>query len=129
MTPSSAAAAVVQRQLDAYNAGDLEGWLATYAPDAEQFVLYGERLAAGHEQIRKRMVARFTEPVLHAELVSRTVMGQYVVDQEVVSRSFPEGAGTVELLCIYEVIDGLIQRASFASGTQRIVQPRGEDAD
>lgn len=28
---------VVQRQLDAYNAKNLEAWLSTYAPDAKQF--------------------------------------------------------------------------------------------
>lgn len=28
---------VVQRQLDAYNAKNLDAWLATYAPDARQF--------------------------------------------------------------------------------------------
>jgi hypothetical protein len=129
MTPSSLPATVVQRQLDAYNARDLDGWLATYSPDAEQFVLYGERLAAGHAQIRARMADRFAEPDFHAELVSRTVMGKHVIDEEIVSRTFPEGAGTVELLCIYEVVDGLIQRAAFAFGTQRIVSPRTEDAD
>jgi len=30
---------VIQRQLDAYNAHDLEAWLATYAEDAQQFEL------------------------------------------------------------------------------------------
>lgn len=41
---------VVQRQLDAYNAKDVSTWLSTYAPDAEQFNLHGERLARGHEE-------------------------------------------------------------------------------
>jgi len=113
----SEAEAVVQRQFDAYNAKDVEGWLATYAPDAEQFELHGARLARGHDEIRARIAARFQEPDLHAELLKRVVMGPIVVDHERVTRNYPEGKGTVELLCIYEVRDGRIQRASFAFGT------------
>jgi putative hydrolase of HD superfamily len=112
----SDAEAVVQRQFDAYNAKDLDAWVATYAPDAEQYELHGSRLARGHAEIRARMAQRFTEPDLHAQLLGRTVMGAIVIDHERVTRNFPEGKGTVELLCIYEVGDGRIQRASFAFG-------------
>lgn len=114
---SSDAAAVVQRQLDAYNAKDMEAWLATYSPHAEQFLLHGERLAQGHEEIRARMLIRFAEPDLHAQLVSRLVMGHIVVDLEKITRNFPEGDGVVEMVCVYEVVDGLIVKASFAMGT------------
>ena len=109
---------VVQRQLEAYNARDLSAWLATYAPDAEQFELHGSRLAAGHAQMRERMATRFTEPDLHAELLSRVVMGSIVVDDERVPRNFPEGKGTIEMLCAYEVVNGLIAKASFAFGAK-----------
>jgi putative hydrolase of HD superfamily len=108
--------AVVQRQLEAYNRKDVDAWLATYAPDAEQFVLHGERLARGHDDMRRRIEVRFAEPGLHARLVSRTVMGSIVVDLEEVTRHFPEGPGTMTMLCIYEVVDGPIARASFAMG-------------
>ncbi|MET3651369.1 nuclear transport factor 2 family protein [Dyella japonica] len=108
--------AVVQRQLDAYNRKDLDAWLATYAPDAEQFMLHGERLAQGHEALRERMRMRFAEPDLHALLLSRTVMGSFVIDLEEVTRNFPEGKGRMEMLCIYEVAQGHIVKASFAMG-------------
>lgn len=104
---------IVQQQLDAYNARDLSGWLATYAPDARQFALHGGYLAQGHEQMSERMRGRFAEPDLFAHLVSRTVLGNVVVDLEVVTRNLPEGLGTVEMLCVYEVQDGLITQASF----------------
>lgn len=110
------AAAVVQSQLDAFNARDIDGLMATYAPDAEQFQLHGALLARGHEQMRPRYLARFEEPDLHARLVSRTVMDNLVVDLEIITRNFPEGLGTLEMLCIYEVGDGCIQKASFAPG-------------
>jgi len=112
--------AVVQAQLDAYNAKDLDALMATYAPNAQQFALHGALLAEGHEQIRPRYQARFVEPDLQARLLSRTVMGNIVTDLEIVTRNFPEGKGTVEMLCVYEVIDGRIERASFATGETRL---------
>jgi putative hydrolase of HD superfamily len=112
--------AVVQQQLDAYNAKDVDAWLATFAPDAEQFVLHGERLAGGHQQMRARMEPRFAEPGLHAKLLNRTLMGNVVVDLEIVTRNFPEGRGEIETLCIYEIADGLIKRASYAFGQPRL---------
>lgn len=110
------AEAVVQRQFEAYNARDLEAWLATYAPDAEQYALHGARLAAGHDEIRARMAVRFTEPDLHARLLARVVMGDVVVDHERVTRNFPEGRGHMEMLCVYEVAGGRIAKASFRLG-------------
>ncbi len=108
--------AVVQRQLDAYNARDLAGWLATHAADATQYEHPATLLARGHVDIRARMQARFGEPNLHARLISRSVMGKLVVDHQFVTRSFAAGPGTVELVCIYSVERGLIQSASFAPG-------------
>ena len=108
--------AVVQRQLDAYNAADLDAWIATYAQNATQYEHPATVLASGRVEIRARMQARFSEPTLHARLISRSVMGKVVVDHELVTRSFPAGPGTVELVCIYGVERGLIQTASFASG-------------
>jgi len=107
---------LVQRQLDAYNAKDVEAWLDTYSHDAEQFNLHGERLAQGHGELRTRILARFSEPDLHARLLSRTVLGNVVVDSEEITRNFPEGLGTIEMLCIYEVVSGRIAKASFALG-------------
>lgn len=123
MAPVLPPLAVVQAQLDAYNAKDIDALLATYAPDAEQYVLHGERLAQGHAQMRERFLARFAEPDLHARLLSRTVVGAMVVDSELITRNFAEGLGTLEMLCVYEVVGGSIQRASFASGAKRLGAP------
>ena len=113
--------AVVQAQLAAYNAKDLPALLATYAPDAEQYILHGELLAKGHAAIAERFRQRFTEPDLYARLLHRTVFGEFVVDVEAVTRNFPQGKGTVELLCVYQVVDGLIVKASFAFGPQQLL--------
>lgn len=114
-------AAVVQAQLDAYNAKDIDALMLTYAPDARQFVLHGALLAEGSDAIRPRYVARFAEPDLHARLLSRVVLGNFVTDLEVVTRNFPEGLGTVEMLCIYEVVEGRIRTASFATGVTTLI--------
>ena len=107
---------VVQRQLDAYNAKDLSAWLATYAKDAQQFEHPGKLLASGHAQIRARTEPRFAEPNLHAKLIKRVVMANVVIDHEDVTRTFPEGPGKFELVCIYQVINGLIRSAAFVFG-------------
>ena len=113
-------AVVVQAQLEAYNARDLDGLLATYARDAKQFEHPDKLLASGHAEIRERTTARFSEPNLHATLLQRSVMGTIVIDHEIVTRTFPEGAGRIELVCIYEVVDGKIQTASFIFGAKSL---------
>ncbi len=112
--------AVVQAQLDAYNAKDIDALLQTYAADAEQFTLHGELLAHGHDALRARYLTRFAEPDLHAKLLSRIVIGNVVTDAELITRNFPEGPGTLEMLCVYEVVNGRIQKASFALGDKTL---------
>lgn len=107
---------VVQRQLDAYNAHDVDALLATYAEDVQQFEFPGTLLCNGASQLRERMTARLSDPLLHARLINRVVMGNTVIDHEEVTRSFPEGPGKIELVAIYEVRDGKITAARFISG-------------
>ena len=121
MNTSNSPEAVVQRQLDAYNARDLDALLATYAPDARQYALPATLLATGHAEMRPRFAARFQEPDLHARLLQRAVMGNIVIDHEEVSRTFPEGPGRVDLVAIYEVVDGLIRSQTVQVSNQRLV--------
>ena len=113
---------VVQQQLDAYNAHDLDAWLATYAADACQYQYPATLLARGHAEIRQRAIARFAEPDLHARLLRRQVLGQVVIDHEMVRRNFAEGPGQIELLCLYTVEEGKISSASFVSGPVQLDQ-------
>ena len=57
-----------------------------------------------------------------AQLVSRTVMDNIVIDHEFVTRTFSDGPEAVEMICIYEVNAGLIVKATFAIGQAR---PKG----
>lgn len=120
MTPSNDPAAVVQRQLDAFNARDLDALLATYAADAEMVEHPSKLLARGAAAFRERYTARFQEPNLWATLLSRTVLGAVVVDHEEVRRTFPEGAGKIRLLMIYEVQQGRIVKAWSIAGEKTL---------
>lgn len=51
------------------------------------------------------------------------VMGNIVIDQEVVTRTFPEGTGRIELIATYQVHEGRIAKAWFMFG------PKTLDAD
>jgi len=77
-------------------------------------------LASGSAELRERFTARFQEPNLHATLLQRIVMGHIVVDHEKVSRTFPEGPGTIELVMIYEVKAGRIAQAWNLAGAKTI---------
>ncbi|MBI5503040.1 MAG: amidohydrolase family protein [Deltaproteobacteria bacterium] len=100
---------VVQEQLDAYNARDLERFVATYAPDAVVLRLpAGEVLARGAEQLRETYGKLFSRnPGLRATAVQRTVEGPWVVDHELVvgiaDRPY------LHAVAIYRVERGLIR--------------------
>jgi hypothetical protein len=110
--------AVVQRQLDAYNTRDLKALLAIYAGDAELFEHPAKLLAKGSAELSERFALRFQEPNLHAVLLNRIVQGNIVIDHENVTRTFPEGPGSIELVVIYEVKLGSITRAWTIAGAK-----------
>ena len=102
----------VQRQLDAYNARDLERFLAEYADDVQVFrpparepVLSGKQ-AFGEHYARNR----FSLPSLHARLVDRMVCGNKVIDHEDIT-GLPEGS--LAAFAVYEVVDGRIRTVWF----------------
>jgi len=73
----------VEEQLLAYNARDLERFVAAYATDV--VIEDGENkiLISGHGQMRESYGALFTTyPELHCEIISRIKAGKYVVDEE-----------------------------------------------
>jgi hypothetical protein len=70
--------------------------------------------------MRARFLGRIAEIDLHARLLSRTVMASIVVDFELITRNFSEGRGALEMLCVYEIADGRIHKASFATGEKTI---------
>lgn len=120
MTNTLSPEAVVQQQLDAYNARDLDAWVDTYADDGKQFEHPATLVASGKAEIKARATIRFQEPNLHAKLLNRTVMENIVIDHEEVTRTFLEGTGSIRLVAIYEVKNGKIQSGSFVFGEKRL---------
>lgn len=113
--PEDQPEAVVQRQLEAYNAGDIDAFLATYSPDIELFDFPGERRTQGLEPMRASYTDLFgNNPDLHCEIRSRTVRGRYVIDHEIITGvAGVAGGATFEAVAIYEVRGGRIRRVWF----------------
>ena len=103
---------IVQKQLDFYNANDLEGFASTYRDDVELLSLEDNSvILKGKEALREKYRMRFEVQKVHATLVNRMVLGNKVIDQESVS-GIKENE-QVKAIAIYEVVDGLIQRVWF----------------
>jgi len=94
---------LIQQQLDAYNSKNITAWLSCYHPDAVQLDFHGAVLARGHDEMQQRISLRFSEPDLHAKLLNRMVMGDWVIDHEMIQRNFPQGRGQVEMLWYTQV--------------------------
>jgi len=106
------AEAIVQRQLDAYNAQDLTGFTACYAEDVVIADFNGPVTQTGRAELEARYAAMFAaNPKNRADLVGRMALGSVVVDHE---RVFRDGAtAAFEALAIYTVKDGVIARVDF----------------
>ena len=100
---------VVDRQVEAYNAHDLEGFLACYAADVVVRSGAGEILLDGIDAVRQQYGSWFRDmPDIRAEVLHRLVRGSWVVDDERVSAP---GAGlTMEALVAYRLRDSVIDR-------------------
>ncbi|MBB3944858.1 putative hydrolase of HD superfamily [Rhizobium skierniewicense] len=110
----------VQMQLEAYNARDIDTFMPWWADDCQYYVFPDQLVAGTAEEIRERHVERFKEPNLHGKLLHRLVMGNTVIDHETVIRTFPEGPGELDVICIYEIISGKIAKAWFKIGDKRV---------
>jgi hypothetical protein len=110
------AEAPVQRQLEAYNARDLERFLAeftdnvrVYRPPSAEPALAGKK-AFGEFYATQR----FNLPGLHAEVLGRIVIGNKVIDHERIAgvRDAP-----FEMAVVYQVVGGRIAALWTFDGT------------
>jgi hypothetical protein len=103
---------VVQAQVDAYNRGDIDAFLNTYAPDANLYNFPDELLSSGLASMRERYAKLFEKaPQLHASITNLVTQGNYVIAQEVVTGN--PGAKELTAVLIYEVKDGKIVNVWF----------------
>ena len=99
---------VVQHQLEAYNARDLQRFIAVYSdqikvfrPPALEPAITGRSAFAEYYATQ-----RFNRPNLRAEVLKRIVLGNKVIDHE---RIFGVREQPIELVMVYQVAGGLIQ--------------------
>ena len=111
----------VRKQLEAYNARDIDAFMQWRDDDCQYYESPSKLLASGAAAIRERHVTRFKEPDLHGTLVKRIVVANVVVDQETVTRTFPDGPGELDVVAIYETADGKIVKAWFKMGPPRLL--------
>ena len=101
---------IVDKQLDAYNARNIDAFVNTYSQDVQLFNFPHTSTAQGHEQLRKNYADFFAQtPDLHCEIKNRIVIGNVVIDEEYITMN-----GTYfSAIAIYEVENGVIQRVTF----------------
>lgn len=104
---------IVQRQLDAYNAHDLDAFCACFADDVRTWRMPDAASPALEGQAALRAFyaeQRFAIPSLRAELVARIAFGDKVIDHERIHGLRPE---PYDMAAVYRVVDGLIVEAWF----------------
>jgi len=102
---------VVQRQLDTYNAQDIDGFCACFADACVIADLNAAVTLDGLAAIRARYAQLFADfPTNQARLLNRIAVGEIVVDHEEVVRA---PGNHFEAAAIYTVKNGLIARVDF----------------
>jgi imidazolonepropionase-like amidohydrolase len=101
---------LVQQQLNAYNAHNLDAFLEPYADDVEVYEFPSKLLSKGKEQMRKEYVFITQTPKLYCRLVNRMVEGNMVIDHEEVWAGGPKPFYGI---AIYIIEKGKIAKVYF----------------
>ncbi|CAN7239551.1 nuclear transport factor 2 family protein [Phenylobacterium sp. LjRoot225] len=103
---------LIQAQLEAYNAQDLDAYCAYFADDIQVGDLNRPPHTSDIETYRKNYAGVFAKfPENKAELLNRIAVGSTVIDHEKVIRS--PGGETFEVIAIYTIADGKVARVDF----------------
>ena len=101
---------LAQRQLNAYNLRDIEGFLEPYAEDVEVYTYPNTLLYKGKETMRNTYTQMFDNtPNLHCELKGRISQGNIVMDKERVQF----GEQILEAIAIYHIENNKIKKVFF----------------
>jgi len=110
---------VFTAQLDAFNAHDLTGFLATYALDAVVVSSTGSTLR-GRELMHEHYSRRLATPNLRCDVLSATPVGsRWIVAHELVG----DDSMCTEVVATFEIVDGLIRSSMLMVGDS---SPRGD---
>ena len=101
---------IVQKQLDAYNARDIDAFVATYSDDVEVFDFPNDLRFKGTDKLRKGYADFFEKtPDLHCQLKNRMVVGNIVIDEEYLTLN----GAHLNAVAIYEIENGKIAKVTF----------------
>ena len=101
---------IVQKQLDFYNAKDIEGFSQTFSTNVKIYNFPATISIEGLELMRERYNSFFkSTPDLHSELKNRIVIGNKVIDQEYVTAN----GNHFSVIAIYEVENDKIAKVTF----------------
>ena len=102
---------IADRQLIAYNARDLEAFLALHAQDAVLTDLpTGKAVCRGQAEMRPFYAERFANPNLYCRVHAKLEIAGFAVDRETL---YGVPGGPFDILALYQVTDGLIRRVFF----------------
>ena len=107
-------AKLATEQLDAYNASDLEAFVACYHPNVR--VLKGDKESlTGREAFRERYRTMFESWEFGASVPDRITLGDHCVDFEEFWRIVPDSGERIEgqVLVRYQLRDNLIGTVQF----------------
>ena len=106
---------LVDRQVVAYQARDLDGFLSFYAEDVKIRDFDGNVIADGIEGMHAFYEPLFRDsPQLSAKILNRIVIGDYVIDEEEVSGIDLAGyPAEMHAAVVYQIRDGLIHGVIF----------------
>jgi uncharacterized protein (TIGR02246 family) len=108
---------VVDAQIEAYRARDVERFLSCYAADASVVAFDGTVMFSSKDEMRARYGQLFADsPDLQVTIASRIAAGEFVVDEEHLS-GFHFGDMPTDLVAVavYRVTDGRISRLMLLS--------------
>ncbi|MDC6365094.1 MULTISPECIES: nuclear transport factor 2 family protein [Flavobacteriaceae] len=101
---------IVQKQLDAYNARNIEAFMDTYSEDVKLYNFPNDLISEGKEKMKKQYNTFFENtPDLHCQIKNRIVMGNKVIDEEFVTIN----GSQISTVAIYEVQNGKIIKVTF----------------
>ena len=109
MAESSIAERVVNARMDAYNAHDLDAFIALYSDDIEIFTYPDVSLGGGLDHLRGLFEPLFKSGSCSVEIVDQIVMGDHVISDERVTID----EITKRYVSIYGVVGELISTVRF----------------
>lgn len=104
------AESIIEKQLDAYNARDIDAFMETYSADVELYNFPNELTTKGKEAMRKGYEGFFeSTPDLNCAIKNRIVIGNKVIDEEFITAN----GSNFSAVAIYEVENGKIAKVTF----------------